>query len=95
MAVRWVGVGRAPEDKGTKGPGDVLSVQQVGFESSEQDVAVDPLLGDGLHDFVLVGSQRFGTERVGRVPGLVEGSGFLAVQPGEPTEEVVVVDRRG
>ena len=55
---------------------------------------MDPLLGDGLQDFVLVGSQRFGTERVGRVPGPVDGrSGFLAVQPGEPIEEVM--DRRG
>ena len=26
----------------------------MGFESSEQDVAVDPLAGDGLQDFVLV-----------------------------------------
>ena len=64
------------------------------FESSEQDVAVDPLLGDGLQDCVLVGSQRFGTERVGRVPGPVDGrSGFLAVQPGDPIEKVT--DRRG
>jgi len=84
----------AADDKGTEGPGDVLSVQQVGFESSEQDVAVDPLAGDGLQDFVLVGSQRFAAERVDRVPGPVDGrSGFLAVQPEEPIEEVV--DRRG
>ena len=55
---------------------------------------MDPLLGDGLQDFVLVGSQRFGTERVGRVPGPVDGrSGFLAVQPGDPIEKVT--DRRG
>ena len=84
----------APDDQGTEGPGDVVSVQQVGFESSEQEVAVDPLLGDGLQDFVLVGSQRFGVERVGRVPRPVDGrSGFLAVQSGEPIEEVM--DRRG
>ena len=63
----------APDDKGTQGPGDVLSVQQVGFESSEQDVAVDPLAGDGLQDFVLVGSQRFAVERVDRVPGPLTG----------------------
>jgi len=38
----------APDDQGTQGPGGVLSVQQVrSFESSEQEVAVDPLLGDG------------------------------------------------
>ena len=30
----------ASDDQGTEGPGGVLSVQQVGFESSEQDVAV-------------------------------------------------------
>jgi hypothetical protein len=83
----------APNDKGTEGPGDVLSVQQVGFESSEQDVAVDPLAGDGLQDFVLVGSQRFAGERVDRVVPVDGRSGFLAVQPGEPIEEVV--DRRG
>ena len=82
--------------KGTEGPGGVLSVQQVGFESSEQDVAVDPLAGDGLQDFVLVGSQRFAAERVDRVPGPVDGrSGFLAVQPGEPIEEVLTAAPSG
>ena len=82
---------QASDDEGTQGPGDVVPVQQVGFECSEQDVAVDPLVGDGLQGFVLPGGQRPEPEGVGgrrgvfEVPGPAGGrSGFLAVQPGEP-----------
>jgi len=70
----------APDDKGTEGPGDILSVQQVGFESSEQDVAVDPLVGEGLQDFVLVGSQRFGAVRLGLVHELRRKTGARRAQ---------------
>jgi len=91
-----------PDDQGTQGPDDVVSAQQVGFEGSEQDVAVDPLVGDGLQDFLLLGGQRCGAERFGGRCGGVWGSGARAggvdssrCEPGSRSRRWWIVAGRG
>lgn len=47
----------ASDDQGSQCPDDVLAVQQVRLEGAQQDVPLDAVVGDGLQDQVLPGTQ--------------------------------------